>query len=265
MLFISSLDSGDWRFKIVQKNIRKLLTPNGAIEKVWIHTVTKNKTMRTKTTLVAATILAAGLASSMAQANVYSLNVVGYVNANYVPGFNAAANPLVGSPDNTLNTVLAGTGVPDNTIVFTWDAAAQDFSPILPTYVAGTGTWTPNASVIQGQGFFVLAPTAFTHTWVGEVKQGTTTTPILPGFNGIASPAPIAGATPAVLAGMVPNDNDIAFKWDAVAQDFGATATYVAGTSSWTPVVNFGVGEGLFYLSTRGAAQDWVNTFTVAP
>jgi hypothetical protein len=221
--------------------------------------------MRTKTTLAAAAILAAGLASSMAQANVYSLNVVGYVNASYVAGFNAAANPLVGSPDNTLNTVLSGTGVPDNTIVFTWDTALQDFSPTLPTYVAGSGTWSPNASVIQGQGFFVLAPSAFTHTWVGEVKQGTTTTPIAPGFNGIASPAPIAGDTAAVLAGMVPADNDIAFKWNPATQDFGATATYVAGSSTWTPAVNFGVGEGLFYLSTRGATQNWVSSFTVAP
>jgi hypothetical protein len=220
--------------------------------------------MRKTTTLAAAAILAAGLASSMAQ-NVYSLNVVGYVNTAYVAGFNAAANQLVGNPDNSLDTVLSGANVPDNTIVFTWDTASQDFSPILPTYVAGSGTWSPNASVIQGQGFFVLAPSAFTHTWVGEVKQGTTTTPIAPGFNGIASPAPIAGDTAAVLAGMVPNDNDIAFKWNPATQDFGANATYVAGSSTWSPTVNFGVGEGLFYLSTRGVSQDWVNTFNVAP
>ncbi len=220
--------------------------------------------MRTKTTLAAAAILAAGLASSMAQ-NVYSLNVVGYVNASYVAGFNAAANPLVGSPDNTLNSVLKGASVPDNTIVFTWDTALQDFSPILPTYVAGSGTWLPNASVIQGQGFFVLAPSAFNYTWVGDVKQGTTTTPIAPGFNGIASPVPIAGDTATVLAQMVPADNDIAFKWNPAVQDFGATATYVAGTSSWTPAVNFGVGEGLFYLSTRGTTVNWVRSFTVAP
>jgi hypothetical protein len=165
--------------------------------------------MRTKTTLAAAAILAAGLASSMAQ-NVYSLNVVGYVNTSYVGGFNAAANPLVGSPDNSLNTVLSGGTVPDGTIVFTWDTATQDFSTVLPTYVGSSKTWSPNATVVQGQGFFVLAPSAFTHTWVGDVKQGTTITPIAPGFNGIASPTPVAGALPTVLAGMVPNDGDIA-------------------------------------------------------
>ena len=129
--------------------------------------------MRTKTTLAAAAILAAGLASSMAQANVYSLNVVGYVNVNYVAGFNAAANPLVGSPDNTLNTVLAGADVPDNTTVFIWNTTLQDFDPVTPVYVASSGTWSVNATVNQGQGIFVLAPANFTHTYVGEVKQGT--------------------------------------------------------------------------------------------
>lgn len=221
--------------------------------------------MRTKTTLVAAAILAAGLASSMAQANVYSLNVVGYVNTSYAPGFNAAANPLVGSPDNTLNSVLSGSGVPDNTIVFTWDTVLQDFSPVLPTYVAGTGTWSVNVPVIQGQGFFVLAPSAFTHTWVGEVKQTTTTTPIAPGFNGIASPAPLGGPLSTVLAEMSPNDNDLAFQWNTVTQDFGTISTYIAGSSSWSPVGNFQVGEGIFYLSTRGTTVNWVRTFTVSP
>src|SRR5207249_3273515 len=41
--------------------------------------------MRTKTLLAAAAMLAAGFASSMAQSNVYSLNVVGYVN-RVIPG-----------------------------------------------------------------------------------------------------------------------------------------------------------------------------------
>lgn len=219
--------------------------------------------MRTTTLLAAAVIGAAGIASSMAQSNVYSLNVVGYVNVAYKAGFNAAANPLVGSPDNTLNTIMKGTSVPDNTIVFQWNPTLQDFDPALPTYASSTGTWTPNASVIQGQGVFVLAPSDFTNTFVGDVKQGTTTTVIVPGFNGIASPAPIGGDTATVLAGMVPNDNDLAFKWNTTAQDFTDIATYAVSSSSWTPTVNFAVGEGIFYLSTAAANKNWVRNFTV--
>lgn len=199
----------------------------------------------------------------MAQSNVYSLNVVGYVNVAYKAGFNAAANPLVGSPDNTLNTIMSGSGVPDNTIVFQWNSTIQDFDATLPTYVAGSGTWTPNAPIIQGQGVFVLAPSDFTNTFVGEVKQGSTTTAIAPGFNGIASPVPIAGDTATILTGMTPSDNDQAFKWNATAQDFTEIATYVAASSTWTPVVNFGVGEGLFYLSSAPSTVNWVRNFTV--
>jgi hypothetical protein len=201
----------------------------------------------------------------MAQANVYSLNVVGYVNVPSVAGFNVAANPLVGSPDNTLNTVLSGPNVPDNTIVFQWNTTLQDFDSILPTYATSSGTWSPNVPVIQGQGIFLLAPANFTNTFVGEVKQGTTTTPIAPGFNGIASPVPIGGDTGTVLAQMTPLDNDLAFKWDTTLQDFGSIATYATSSSSWSPVVNFAVGEGIFYLSGAGGTVNWVRSFTVAP
>lgn len=219
--------------------------------------------MRTKTLLAVAAIGAAGIASSLAQSNVYSLNVVGYVNVAYKAGFNAAANPLVGSPDNTLNTVMAGAAVPDNTIVFTWDTTAQDFSGVLPTFVASSGTWDPNIAIPQGQGIFVLAPSDFTNTFVGEVKQGSTTTAIDPGFNGIASPVPIGGDTATVLTGMVASDNDLAFKWDTTTQDFGAIATYILSSTTWDPIVNWQVGEGIFYLSQAGSTVNWVRNFTV--
>lgn len=219
--------------------------------------------MRTKTLLAAAAISAVGIVSSMAQSNVYSLNVVGYVNVAYKAGFNAAANPLVGSPDNTLNSVLHGSAVPDNTIVFQWNTTLQDFDPVLPTYASSSGTWSPNVPIIQGQGVFVLAPSDFTNTFVGEVKQGATVTPIAPGFNGIASPVPIAGLTGQVLAQMTPTDNDLAFKWDTALQDFGSIATYAASSSSWSPAVNFTVGEGIFYLSGAAGNVNWTRTFTV--
>ena len=61
--------------------------------------------MRTKTLILAAALTAAGLASSLAQSNVYSLNVVGYVNKTLTGGslFSVVNNPL-----NTTNNTLAG-------------------------------------------------------------------------------------------------------------------------------------------------------------
>jgi hypothetical protein len=61
--------------------------------------------MRTKTLLLSAAAMAAGLVSSVAQSNVYSVNVVGYVNQVLPAGtLVAVANPL----DNGTNTLDSG-------------------------------------------------------------------------------------------------------------------------------------------------------------
>ena len=75
--------------------------------------------MRTKTTLVAAAILAAGIASSMAQANVYSLNVVGYVNVTVQGGgaYNLIANPLNNTTGNTLTNIFSGPQSPSSQVL----------------------------------------------------------------------------------------------------------------------------------------------------
>jgi hypothetical protein len=69
--------------------------------------------MRTKTLLLTAALSAAGVATSMAQ--VYSVNAVGYVNTQLVPGLNLISNPLEAA-DNKIKTLL--TGVPVNTQVY---------------------------------------------------------------------------------------------------------------------------------------------------
>ena len=132
-------------FKKIKKTVDALLD---LWDSAGTHGNNKYQNMRTKL-IAAAAILAAGLASSMAQSNVYSLNVVGYVNKTFVAGgFTAAANPLNGT-NNSLNTIMKGTQVPDNTLVFLWDAALQDFSATLPSYNAAAGNWVPNAIPIS--------------------------------------------------------------------------------------------------------------------
>ena len=62
--------------------------------------------MRTKTLLLAAALTAAGIASIQAQSNVYSVNVVGYVNVVAPVGqFKMIANPL-----NATNNTIGGIG-----------------------------------------------------------------------------------------------------------------------------------------------------------
>ena len=60
--------------------------------------------MRTKTILLTAAVLAAGLGASVAQ-SVFSVNAVGYVNVTIRPGYNLIANPL-NNGGNTVSEVL---------------------------------------------------------------------------------------------------------------------------------------------------------------
>src|ERR1043166_2369568 len=94
--------------------------------------------MRTKTLFLAAALSAAGLATSLAQSsNVYSLNVVGYINLQLTNGFNLIANQLdldgTGT-NNTLNTSI-GTNVPNLTRVYTYQPASINYQ--FATLVSG--------------------------------------------------------------------------------------------------------------------------------
>src|SRR4051812_16300088 len=95
--------------------------------------------MRTKTLLLSAVALAAGLLSSQAQSNVYSVNVVGYANITLQPGYNLISCPLLNS-NNDVNTVLAVTTptIDDNSGLFTWDNAGQSFNQ---SDVSAGGQW----------------------------------------------------------------------------------------------------------------------------
>ena len=222
--------------------------------------------MRTKTLVAAAAFVAAGIASSMAQSNVYSLNVVGYVNKTFDAGlYTLVSSPLMNG-GNTLKDLIPTP--PDNTIVQRWNVAAQDLDVVVPTYVAGSGNWVPNPVILPGEGFFVVNGNpsgTYTNTFVGEVKQGTTTIAIAgnSAYQAIGSPVPIGGNITNVLAGYVPSDNDILQIWNVPAQDLDATVpTYVAATGLWVPSVNFAVAEG-FFLVRASAGVNWVRNFTV--
>jgi hypothetical protein len=77
--------------------------------------------MRTKTLLLTAALSAAGVATSMAQGAVYSVNAVGYVNTPLVAGFNLVSNPLnnTAANGNTIESLFAG--VPDGTQVYKFE------------------------------------------------------------------------------------------------------------------------------------------------
>lgn len=221
--------------------------------------------MRTKTLAIAAAALAAGVISSQAQtSNVYSANIVGYVNYTFASGFNTLASVFDAKPDNHFSNFFTNSVIPDNTTILIWDPTIQDFATDTPQYVAASGVWVPDAILNPGQSCFVLNfADPFTNTFVGEVKMGNVTNVIYPGFNAIASTVPIGGLTGTVLTNLPASDNDTILRFDPVTQDFFTdTPQYVAASGAWIPDATWNVGEGMYYLSFQTTpTTNWVRSF----
>ncbi len=62
--------------------------------------------MRTLKALLCLSALAAGIATTVAQSNVYSLNIVGYVNVPVPSGYSLLANPLKAGVTNGANEIM---------------------------------------------------------------------------------------------------------------------------------------------------------------
>jgi len=136
--------------------------------------------MRTKTLLLTAALSAAGIATSMAQTAVYSVNAVGYVNKPIVAGFNLISNPLIAT-DMKISTLFAG--LPDDSVVYKYVPGSGFASTTKDGAFLGANA---NLTVAPGEGVFVRSPSAVTVTFVGEVPQNSNgqplTTPLVAGF-----------------------------------------------------------------------------------
>jgi len=209
--------------------------------------------MRTKTLLLTAALMAAGVASSMAQ--VYSVNAVGYVNLSIPGGFSMIANQFIAPsykikdlipnpPPGTVLYLFSNTGGYD---VQTFDDIDLVWSP------------NPNATLNLGGGAFILSPSLFNLTFVGEVPQGTLNTATPAGFSILSSQVP--QSAPISNLGLVGEPADVLYK-------FSNTAGYVVYTFDdidlvWSPnEPSMGVGESFFLLKS-GPSRTWTRTFTV--
>jgi hypothetical protein len=145
--------------------------------------------MRTKTLLLTAALTAAGVATSMAQ--VYSVNMVGYINCSIPVGFTMLANQLNASPNNLVTSVLPAP--PDGTAIYKFNRASQGYDSM--NYIDGLGWDDGGTGVLDtmtlgpGEGCFLGVNTAFTATFVGEVALATSIQ-ILSGFQIISSALP---------------------------------------------------------------------------
>lgn len=207
--------------------------------------------MRTKTLLLTAVLGVATAATSMA--DVFSVNIVGYVNVVLPQGFSMIANPLNGT-NNGINTVIPNPGVGSILYKFT----GGSFSEIAENF--GPGSWDVNLTLSPGEGAFIQVPARATNTFVGEVITGTTTNPIPAGFSIRSSIVPqSAGLTgtnglgfPAVAGDFIYRFNPVAQTYTEIFESFGGDAWDPA-----RPVPN--VGESFWVQKV--AATNWVRTF----
>jgi hypothetical protein len=211
--------------------------------------------MRTKTLLCLAA-LAAGAATSMAQSNVYSLNVVGYINVT-VPanGFALIANQL-NTTNNTIGALIPTAS--DGAQFFKYNAGYTAY-----TYDGLSAAWTPdgNATLNPGEGGFFKNNTAsaVTLTFVGEVMQGSLTNTLPKGYAIRSSIVPQAGTLTAL--GVPGEDGDQVFTYNAGY----TTYTYDGLSAAWTPSEpTIAVGQSFFIKkSTTSVTNVWIRNFTV--
>jgi len=197
-----------------------------------------------------------------AAGQVYSGNVVGYVNVPVGTNrYHLIANPLRTTND-TLNTVLPS--APAGSRVWIWDVASQRFvGPAV--YSPPPVLWSTNFPIPVGKGFMFHTSTYGTLTFVGEVLQGALSNGVA-GANRLSllgSMVPQAGAFSTTLA-FPPSDGDSVYQFSTAAQSyFDARSFYLDYDSSWHPnEPTLAVAEG-FFVQHPGADKAWLRNFTV--
>jgi hypothetical protein len=227
--------------------------------------------MRTKTLLLAASVIAAGIVSSEAQSNVYSQNIVGYstyISQTTTPSFELICNPL-DNGTNTLASVLPTP--PGGTSVQIWQPSTGSF--LLDTYTTAKG-WHTNATaqsgasvlVAPGTGFFVSWGSGpYTNTWIGNVDPavGVMETNVLAaGFTCDSSTVPYAdiATNGATIDLPLPGGNQVQL-WNVGNQSFDLYV-FSGGKIKLNGVqtnILLNVGQGFFY-NNNSTPLNWVQT-----
>jgi hypothetical protein len=210
--------------------------------------------MRTKTLVLSAALSAACIASAMAQGTVYSVNVVGYVKVDLQAGFTMIANPL-NAPTNTIAALLPD--VPDGTVIYKFDSAKQSFSVNAKDF----GEWSlPNDTLAPGEGAFIKVAAPVTVTFVGEVMQGSLSTPIPAGFSIKSSQVPLDQVALSGAGGQdfPAVDGDVVYRFNPTTQSYSILSF---DFGEWSVVPKPTLGESFFVK--KAAAATWTRTFTV--
>jgi hypothetical protein len=206
--------------------------------------------MRTKTLLCAA-VLAATVATSMAQSNVYSLNVVGYYNVDSPAGQKVLIANQLHTTNDVLSNVLPGPFA-DGTSFFKY---AGGFAA--SSWDTDANAWTADFSMKPGEGGFFFSQVHQTLTFVGEVPQGSLTNKLVKNAKTIAGsqvPRSIFLST----SGIIGEDGDTVFQY----HNGYSASSYDTDAGAWTVDFSNKVGEAWFVFK-QGSQTNWVVNFTV--
>jgi hypothetical protein len=215
--------------------------------------------MRTKSLLFAAAISAASMGSAIAQ--VYSVNVVGYINITAPIGLSLVANQLDNKNGNNLPDVI--TKLPDGSFAHFYVGGAVGYNSI--SYFGG---WEGTAVLAPGGGAFLEIPAGAAEadrkiTLVGEVTQEAASNTSIPnGLSIVSSKTPRAGKVTTDLkfpAGAA-LDGSLLYKYNNAIKNY-ETSSIFGGWEGTEPTV--AVGESFFFFNASGAAQPWNQDFKV--
>ena len=224
--------------------------------------------MRTKA-LLGLAALAVGLSTSVAQ-NVYSLNVVGYVNvtlhANKLHFLSVPLAPVDGNFNITNTIVLDSTQ--NFTSLYRWTGTGWDTSL---TYLDG---WSSDAFISNGVAFFLAPQANSTLTFVGQVNQGAMNYSFGPGLTAAANKVPVSANFPGAAVGQL---FDGIILWDNTGVAGAWNTDWSNGGGAWAnggsptgpggpdnvngPLVNPAV--GFFYQNGGSTPVAFTQNFTV--
>jgi hypothetical protein len=238
--------------------------------------------MRTKTLLLAAAAaLAAGILSSSAQ--VYSANVVGYVNIPLTNGVLTVVAPALDfdgtGTNNTISTVFPTNGVSAGDTVYVFNGAGFDAVSYFPVNrshsVAGwyLGSTLDNTYPINpGECVFYSPAANETNTQVGTVLQGTnlvnTYLPTVNNIGFIASDIPLSGGITTTLQ-YQPSAGDTIYQFNGAGYNAfsffpvnrsHSVAGWYNGSTLSEPQIPVGSG---FWFQSASSTNTWVQNFIV--
>jgi hypothetical protein len=200
--------------------------------------------MNSKTLLLLGAVGALAMAS--AEAQVYSVNAVGYVNVSLPAGFSLISNPL-NAADNKYSALFPNVDI--GTTIYKWTGT---------TYASSTylGVWSPDDTLAPGEGVFIQLAAPKTITFVGDVLQGALSTALPAGFSIKSSKVPQSAGLDAL--GFPADIGDSVYLFNRTSQTY-SSFTYLG---VWSPSVPTpAVGESFFV--SRAAAGTWTRNFSV--